>query len=420
LKGDRDLDIKTRMSRARIPLIVVAFACAQAAYAPCAFAGPHDALITKHAAAQGVPESLVRRVIQIESRGNARAINSGNFGLMQIRLSTARAMGYRGTAQGLLDADTNMTYAVKYLAGAYRAAGCDESRAVSYYQRGYHGARRAKCSTPKLRPTQIAEARELKSSARPDPHVERAIVTITAKQAAPQSGDVLRPRLVQTQSFSAPQLEPKSESKLERSAPNLAAHSETPPVPAAQTVAAAPSNPRIEIKAAAEPIGTVSEAASPSAPAEITLKDFLTRPIKRSKPAPTPPKAAVPTIEAEPASKPLESDFVGAIGSKAPDAGLPSPASPATEPLAAKLTVTSDQRAVPIPVAKPEIAGVEKDPKPVDASRHHRVRGAKAREPERVTAVQTHGGANPARRVTPVRIARQPAPQADLPERHRP
>ena len=34
-------------------------------------AGPHDELIAKHAAANGVPEQLVRRVIRIESRGNA-------------------------------------------------------------------------------------------------------------------------------------------------------------------------------------------------------------------------------------------------------------------------------------------------------------------------------------------------------------
>ena len=100
----------------------------------------------KHAAAHGVPEALVRRVIQIESRGNPRAVSKGNYGLMQIRLGTARAMGYRGTEQGLLDADTNMTYAVKYLAGAYRAAGCNEGRAISYYQRGYYGARASKCA----------------------------------------------------------------------------------------------------------------------------------------------------------------------------------------------------------------------------------------------------------------------------------
>jgi hypothetical protein len=92
-----------------------------------------------------VPEALVRRVIQIESRGNARVIHNGNYGLMQIRLGTARGMGYRGSAEGLLDPDTNMTYAVKYLAGAYRAAGCQEDRAISYYQRGYYGRSRTAC-----------------------------------------------------------------------------------------------------------------------------------------------------------------------------------------------------------------------------------------------------------------------------------
>ncbi len=107
-------------------------------------AGPHDALIAKHAAANGVPEQLVRRVIQIESRGNAVSRCRGNYGLMQIRLGTARGVGYSGEAQGLLDADTNLTYAVRYLAGAYRAAGCDADRAVRYYQRGYYGAAAAR------------------------------------------------------------------------------------------------------------------------------------------------------------------------------------------------------------------------------------------------------------------------------------
>lgn len=97
-----------------------------------------DALIAKHAAAHNVPEALVRRVIHRESRGNPRVISKGNYGLMQIRLGTARAMGYQGTAAGLLDADTNMTYAVKYLAGAYRAASGNIDRAVRYYAGGYY------------------------------------------------------------------------------------------------------------------------------------------------------------------------------------------------------------------------------------------------------------------------------------------
>jgi soluble lytic murein transglycosylase-like protein len=108
----------------------------------------HEALIAKHAAANGVPESLVHRVIRIESRGNPRAVSKGNYGLMQIRLGTARAMGYGGGAAGLLDADTNMTYAVRYLAGAYRAAGGNADRAVSYYQRGYYYQAKARGFSP--------------------------------------------------------------------------------------------------------------------------------------------------------------------------------------------------------------------------------------------------------------------------------
>ena len=103
-----------------------------------AAASDHSQLVSKHAAAYGVPEALVRRVIHIESKGNPRVVSKGNYGLMQIRLGTARAMGYQGGAEGLLDADTNMTYAVKYLAGAYRAARGNHEQAIRNYQKGYY------------------------------------------------------------------------------------------------------------------------------------------------------------------------------------------------------------------------------------------------------------------------------------------
>ena len=106
--------------------------------------GNLDALIARHAAANNVPVDLVRRVIRRESGGNPRVVSNGNFGLMQIKLGTARAMGYRGTAAGLLDADTNMTYAVKYLAGAYHAADGNANRAVHYYAAGYYYAAKNK------------------------------------------------------------------------------------------------------------------------------------------------------------------------------------------------------------------------------------------------------------------------------------
>jgi soluble lytic murein transglycosylase-like protein len=101
----------------------------------------YDALVATHAAANGVPEALVHRVIVRESRYRAHLVGrGGTIGLMQIKLATARSLGYTGDAAGLRDPDTNLTYAVKYLAGAYRAAGGDHSRAMHYYASGYYYA----------------------------------------------------------------------------------------------------------------------------------------------------------------------------------------------------------------------------------------------------------------------------------------
>ena len=116
-------------------------------------------LVEQAASANGVPVSLVERVIMRESGYNPRAVNAGNYGLMQIRLGTARAMGYSGSAEGLLDAQTNMTYAVRYLAGAYRAAGGDENRAIALYARGYNA--------PRVR--QASYLRRARSSSAPTP-----------------------------------------------------------------------------------------------------------------------------------------------------------------------------------------------------------------------------------------------------------
>jgi soluble lytic murein transglycosylase-like protein len=108
----------------------------------------YDGIITAQAQANDVPVSLIHRVIMRESRYNARAVSAGNYGLMQIRLGTARAMGYRGPAEGLLDPATNLTYAVRYLAGAYRAAGANESRAAALYARGYYSEAKRRGLSP--------------------------------------------------------------------------------------------------------------------------------------------------------------------------------------------------------------------------------------------------------------------------------
>jgi len=126
-----------------------AFNPAQAGHrAAIATDGELDAMIKRHAAAEGVPEDLVRRVIKRESRGNPRVVSRGNYGLMQIKPATARGVGYAGNAAGLLDPETNMTYAVKYLAGAWRVAGGNRDLAVHYYAAGYYYAAKSRGLAP--------------------------------------------------------------------------------------------------------------------------------------------------------------------------------------------------------------------------------------------------------------------------------
>ena len=98
-----------------------------------------DPLISRHAKANDIPAALVHRIIVRESRYNARAVGrGGTLGLMQIKHGTARALGYAGGPEGLLDPDTNLTFGVRYLAGAYRVANGDQNRAVGYFARGYY------------------------------------------------------------------------------------------------------------------------------------------------------------------------------------------------------------------------------------------------------------------------------------------
>lgn len=96
------------------------------------------ALVRKYAAIHEIPESLLHRVIQRESGYNAAARNGPYYGLMQILPQTARTMGYQGPPEGLLDAETNLMYAGKYLRGAWMVSGGDEDEAVRWYAAGYY------------------------------------------------------------------------------------------------------------------------------------------------------------------------------------------------------------------------------------------------------------------------------------------
>jgi soluble lytic murein transglycosylase-like protein len=94
-------------------------------------------LIARYASENDLPYELADAVVRLESRYNAGARNGPNMGLTQINFRTAQSLGYQGSAAGLLDAETNLRYGLKYLAKAYKLAGGDTCGTILRYQFGH-------------------------------------------------------------------------------------------------------------------------------------------------------------------------------------------------------------------------------------------------------------------------------------------
>lgn len=95
-------------------------------------------LIEKYAAVYELPVGLVHQLAVRESTHNPAARNGPYYGLLQISVPTARSMGFKGAPSDLLDAETNLTYAGKYLRGAWLLADGSFDEAVKWYSRGYY------------------------------------------------------------------------------------------------------------------------------------------------------------------------------------------------------------------------------------------------------------------------------------------
>ena len=85
-----------------------------------------------------MPRSLVHRLAIRESTHNPAARNGPYYGLLQILPQTARTMGFRGQPADLLDADTNLQFAIKYLRGAWLLSDGAPATAIKWYARGYY------------------------------------------------------------------------------------------------------------------------------------------------------------------------------------------------------------------------------------------------------------------------------------------
>lgn len=96
------------------------------------------AQINKWADHYDTPRALFHKVCVRESTHRPWAQNPPYMGLMQIHPNTARGMGYTGPPEGLLDAETNLEFAGKYLRGAWLVSDGDMDTAVMWYARGYY------------------------------------------------------------------------------------------------------------------------------------------------------------------------------------------------------------------------------------------------------------------------------------------
>lgn len=118
------------------------------------------ALINKYADLYEIPRPLVHRLAVRESTHRPGAVNRPYYGLLQILPATARSMGFRGKPTDLLDAETNLKYAGKYLRGAWLLADGSYDNAVKHYSRGYwHEAKRRGMlvETGLVQPTVVTE-----------------------------------------------------------------------------------------------------------------------------------------------------------------------------------------------------------------------------------------------------------------------
>ncbi len=72
----------------------------------------------------GVPLSTALAVCRLESGFRCSAVGrAGELGLLQMKLATARGIGYRGSRRGLLSCSTGAYWGMKHLAMAIRRGG---------------------------------------------------------------------------------------------------------------------------------------------------------------------------------------------------------------------------------------------------------------------------------------------------------
>jgi len=240
----------------------------------------YDAMIAEEARKHGVPESLIHRVVMRESRYQPTAFHRVYFGLMQITYATAHGMGYDGAPKGLLDAATNLAYAVPYLANAYIVADKDPDRAVQLYAGGYYYEAKRKHKLGELR------------TAKSEPLTPPPVTQVAQTQAPPPASNPVSRLFGALLGSPAPQQQGAAPEVPTQQAASSAQDSRTQqPAPAQQAVQATANETNVQTVAADSQKATGGESAASETVKERSEKESSDKPVKTASAAHSKPHA---------------------------------------------------------------------------------------------------------------------------------
>ena len=86
---------------------------------------PLHEMIRAAAISHDINPQIAFGLIDVESTFKFNAQKNGNYGLMQIRMATAKAMGFKGSLNDLMQPENNLEYGMRYLQYCYDKHGDD-------------------------------------------------------------------------------------------------------------------------------------------------------------------------------------------------------------------------------------------------------------------------------------------------------
>lgn len=98
-------------------------------------------LYKKAAVSNGIDYRVIAAICEVESNHNTKIKRiwdggSYSYGICQVKLNTARAMGFKGKEMELSIPETNIEYAAKYLAYQLKRYKGDYKKAIVSYNKG--------------------------------------------------------------------------------------------------------------------------------------------------------------------------------------------------------------------------------------------------------------------------------------------